>query len=85
MSLDRVMVRAPSTIANLGAGFDVFGIALKDPFDMIEARRTSEQGVRVEKIEGIGAHAVTIEQPRTPPRSPPRRCWRWAMRTSVSG
>ncbi|QLH74352.1 MAG: homoserine kinase [Methanomassiliicoccales archaeon] len=61
MSSDRVTVRAPSTIANLGAGFDVFGIALKDPTDLIEARRTSEKGVRVEKIEGIGAHAVTIE------------------------
>jgi len=61
MSSDRAAVRAPSTIANLGAGFDVFGIALKDPTDLIEARRTSEMGVRVEKIEGMGAHAVTLE------------------------
>ncbi|MFA5313765.1 MAG: homoserine kinase [Methanomassiliicoccales archaeon] len=61
MSSDRITVRAPSTIANLGAGFDVFGIALKDPFDLIEAKRTSELGVRVEKIEGMGAHAITLE------------------------
>lgn len=61
MSSDRIIVRAPATIANLGAGFDVFGIALKDPFDLIEAKRTSERGVRVDKVEGIGAHAVTLE------------------------
>ncbi|HSW50898.1 MAG TPA: homoserine kinase, partial [Bryobacteraceae bacterium] len=48
-------------IANLGAGYDVFGIALKDPFDLIEAKRVSEPGVRVDKVEGIGAHAVTLE------------------------
>jgi homoserine kinase len=61
MSQDRIIVRAPSTIANLGAGYDVFGIALKDPYDLIEAKLTSELGVRVEKVEGIGAHAVTME------------------------
>jgi homoserine kinase len=61
MSQDRIVVRAPSTIANLGAGYDVFGIALKDPFDIIEAKRTSEKGVRVEKVEGIGALTVTME------------------------
>jgi homoserine kinase len=61
MSQDRIVVRAPSTIANLGAGYDVFGIALKDPYDLIEAKLTSELGVRVEKVEGIGAHAVTME------------------------
>ncbi|OPY32493.1 MAG: Homoserine kinase [Methanomassiliicoccales archaeon PtaU1.Bin124] len=61
MSSDRVTVRAPATVANLGSGFDVFGIALHDPFDLIEAKRTSERGVRVEKVEGMGAHAVTLE------------------------
>lgn len=61
MSLDRAKVRAPSTIANVGPGFDVFGIALKEPFDRIEVRKSSEPGVHVENISGIGAYAVTMD------------------------
>ncbi|MCX6651424.1 MAG: homoserine kinase [Methanomassiliicoccales archaeon] len=61
MSLDRVTVRAPASIANVGPGFDVFGIALKEPFDRIEVRRTSEPGVHVESIVGIGAYAVSVD------------------------
>ncbi len=64
MAIDRIKVRAPSTMANLGPGFDVFGIAMAEPYDIIEVRRTGEKGVRVEKIEGIGAHAVTIDNSR---------------------
>ena len=64
MSLDRAIVRAPSTIANVGPGFDVFGIALADPSDLIEVRRTSEPGVHVESIVGTGASAVTIDDRR---------------------
>ncbi|NLX47646.1 MAG: homoserine kinase [Euryarchaeota archaeon] len=61
MALDRAIVRAPSTIANVGPGFDVFGIALEEPSDRIEVRRTSEPGVRVESIVGVGAYAVTLD------------------------
>ena len=61
MSLDRATVRAPSTIANVGPGFDVFGIALKEPCDRIEVRRTSEPGVHVESISGVGSYAVTLD------------------------
>lgn len=61
MSLDRAIVRAPSTIANVGPGFDVFGIALEEPSDRIEVRKTSEPGVHVESITGIGAYAVTLD------------------------
>ncbi|MCE5261117.1 MAG: homoserine kinase [Euryarchaeota archaeon] len=61
MSPDHVIVRAPSTIANVGPGFDVFGIALAEPSDRIEVRRTDEPGVRVEAITGVGAYAVTLD------------------------
>jgi homoserine kinase len=33
---DYIKLKAPATAANLGAGFDVFGIALEDPYDVIE-------------------------------------------------
>ncbi|MHC1680331.1 MAG: homoserine kinase [Methanomassiliicoccales archaeon] len=62
--LDRAIVRAPSTIANVGPGFDVFGIALAEPSDLIEVRKTSEPGVHVESIVGTGAYAVTIDNTR---------------------
>jgi homoserine kinase len=61
MSLDRATVRSPSSIANVGPGFDVFGIALNEPYDTIEVRKTSEPGVHVESISGLGAYAVTLD------------------------
>ena len=38
--MDYLKVRVPATSANLGAGFDVFGIALEAPFDIIEVEKS---------------------------------------------
>jgi homoserine kinase len=35
MALNQVTVIAPATTANLGPGFDVFGLALKTPHDKV--------------------------------------------------
>lgn len=59
MPEDRVVVRAPSSLSNLGPGFDVFGLALRDPFDLIEARRVSTPGVTIEAVEGLGAEKIS--------------------------
>lgn len=40
MGKDYLKVRVPATSANLGAGFDVFGIALENPFDIIEVEKS---------------------------------------------
>jgi homoserine kinase len=40
-------IRAPATAANLGAGFDVFGIALEDPYDVIELETNDSLAVVV--------------------------------------
>jgi homoserine kinase len=40
MGKDYQKVRVPATSANLGAGFDVFGIALENPFDIIEVEKS---------------------------------------------
>src|SRR3990172_3022282 len=40
MGMDYLKVRVPATSANLGAGFDVFGIALETPFDIIEIEKS---------------------------------------------
>ena len=34
--MDYLKIKAPATAANLGAGFDIFGIALEVPYDVIE-------------------------------------------------
>ena len=36
--MDRISVFAPATLANLGAGFDLLGLALEGPGDIVTAR-----------------------------------------------
>jgi homoserine kinase len=61
MVMDKVAVRSPATLSNLGSGFDVFGLALREPYDVIEARRIREMEVVIESIEGRGAETITTE------------------------
>ncbi len=44
---DYLKVRVPATSANLGAGFDVFGIALETPFDIIEVEKSDKTEIVV--------------------------------------
>ena len=39
MADEWIRIAAPATTSNIGAGFDVFGLALKDPYDIIEGRK----------------------------------------------
>ena len=52
-----VKVSAPATIANLGPGFDVFGLALSEPVDIVEAEK-SEGGIEVVGVSGVGAEGI---------------------------
>jgi len=45
---------APATCANLGAGFDLLGLALAGPGDTVAARRVRGGGVRLARIGGDG-------------------------------
>lgn len=54
--LDEVKVFAPASVSNFGPGFDVFGMAVNHPGDMVVARRSKKEGVRIISImndEGI--------------------------------
>lgn len=64
MAADRVRVASPATLSNLGSGFDVFGLALSEPFDEVEARRLDERKVVVERMEGWGAESITVDPAR---------------------
>ena len=47
-----VRVRVPATSANLGAGFDVFGIALDCLYDEVTMELTGGEGILIEGVEG---------------------------------
>ncbi len=48
-------VRAPATSANLGSGFDVFGVALERPADVVRVERASETTITV---TGVGSQYI---------------------------
>ena len=49
-----LQVFAPATIANLGPGFDVLGLALSAPGDLLEAELVDRPGVEIVEITGDG-------------------------------
>jgi homoserine kinase len=61
MNLSLVEAAAPATSANLGAGFDVFGVALNALSDRVSVERTLDEGVIEISVEGEGADDVPRE------------------------
>ena len=55
-----VKAEAPSTSANLGPGFDVFGLALGVFYDRVEIKLVSEHGQTV-SVEGTGYERLSTE------------------------
>ena len=61
MGTDQIRVRVPATSANLGAGFDVFGIALGSPADIIEVKKSE----RIEiEVRGAGREHIPTDPRR---------------------
>jgi len=52
--MESVRVFAPATVANIGPGFDVLGMAVTGQGDTVEARLTAAPGVVIEDIVGDG-------------------------------
>jgi homoserine kinase len=48
---DFVLVHAPATIANLGCGFDVLGLALTAPYDVVRVSRSATPGVQIHHLD----------------------------------
>lgn len=59
--MERVRVRASATSANLGAGFDVLGLALDEPYDIIEVEPADRLEIR---IVGRGCKSIPLEPER---------------------
>jgi homoserine kinase len=50
----RLRVFAPATVANIGPGFDVLGLALSSPGDLLEAELSNVPGVEIVEVTGDG-------------------------------
>ncbi|MGM0605498.1 MAG: homoserine kinase [Halobacteriota archaeon] len=50
-----VTVRAPATSANLGSGFDVFGVALDRPADVVRVTKADETTI---DVTGVGSQFI---------------------------
>jgi len=48
----KIRVFAPATIANVGPGFDIFGLALNEPGDEVEQSVKDDRGVLIDEITG---------------------------------
>jgi homoserine kinase len=57
MPLSHVTVKAPATTANLGPGFDVFGLALQKPSDKV-AITLIPKGVKIQ-VSGLSAETIS--------------------------
>ena len=58
MGIEQIKIRVPATSANLGAGFDVFGIALGAPADIIEVRKSEKTEI---EIKGTGREHIPTD------------------------
>lgn len=54
---------APATSANLGAGFDVFGVALDTLFDSVQVEAVERSDIKI-SIEGVGSEMIPEEPHR---------------------
>lgn len=52
--MERVRVFAPASVSNLGPGFDVLGLALPRPGDLVEAEWCERPGIHIGEVTGDG-------------------------------
>jgi homoserine kinase len=57
-----IRVKAPASVSNLSCGFDVLGLALAEPFDVIELALTASGRVEIEKIRGCETLSTDPEE-----------------------
>ncbi|WP_129113123.1 homoserine kinase [Halegenticoccus tardaugens] len=56
-----IAVRAPATSANLGSGFDVFGVALGRPADVVRVERAERTTI---EVTGVGSQYIPEDPDR---------------------
>ena len=48
----KIKIKAPATVANLVCGFDILGLALNDPEDIMEMSLSERPGIRIKHTDG---------------------------------
>ena len=56
----KVTVRSPATSANLGPGFDIFGLCLEEPYDIVSVEKMEENGIKI-VVEGEKSEEIPTE------------------------
>src|ERR1700754_1956771 len=51
--MKQVTVQCPATVANLVCGFDILGMALNNPYDLMEVRLLNEPGIIITSKDGF--------------------------------
>ncbi len=58
----RVRVMAPATVSNLNCGFDVLGLAINEPYDVVEVELTGTPSVEIVAIKGCDSLSTDPEK-----------------------
>lgn len=51
--MSKITVQCPATVANLVCGFDVLGMALEEPYDIMEVSLLDEPVIRISSVDGF--------------------------------
>jgi homoserine kinase len=54
----KVTIKSPATSANLGPGYDVFGLALESPLDKVTISAGDDREIRI-KVSGVKSEAIS--------------------------
>ena len=49
--MQSIKVKSPATLSNLCCGFDILGMALNEPYDIIELIKKEEKGIRIQHLD----------------------------------
>ncbi|MGV3529446.1 MAG: homoserine kinase [Flavisolibacter sp.] len=59
--MNKITIKAPATVANLVCGFDILGLCVEAPYDIMEVERLTEKKVIIESADGYPLPADPAE------------------------
>ena len=60
--MKEILLRAPATVANFGPGFDIFALALKEPYDILKIRLNETKSITIKITGGTEDLPVSAER-----------------------
>lgn len=59
--MESIRLRVPATVANVGPGFDIFAVSLKNLFDEIEITKSHKRGIKINVSYPNDNYAIPVE------------------------